>query len=159
MWVVKFFALRNFEGKIIRNASTERWHFLLIGKKWVYAFVQNFRIKGGKSFQFEQNSVEVMNDLVFDLVNLKNVHINGNNMGFSLKSPNALVFFSEDRSDCDEDEKGRGKYFQTPRDFLFADGYMIFIDLDYKSIIYRNIKTLISLDYRKKFCIVLYMTV
>ena len=58
---------------------------------------QNFKIKGGKSFQFEQNSVEVINDLVFDLINLKNVHINGNNMGFSLKSPNGLLFLDQNR--------------------------------------------------------------
>ena len=36
---MKLFVLRNFEGKIVRNASTERWHFLLIGKKCVYVFV------------------------------------------------------------------------------------------------------------------------
>ena len=64
---------------------------------YIHIPFQNFKIKGGKSFQFEQNSVEVINDLVFDLINLKNVHINGNNMGFSLKSPNGLLFLDQNR--------------------------------------------------------------
>ena len=41
------------------------------------------------------NSIEVINDLVFDIINFKNTRIIENNMGFSLKSPNALVFFTE----------------------------------------------------------------
>ena len=71
---------------------------------YIHIPFQNFKIKGGKSFQFEQNSLEVINDLVFDLINLKNVHINGNNMGFSLKSPNALLFLDQNRQACEEDE-------------------------------------------------------
>jgi len=69
-----------------------------------YLRKENFKIIGGKSFQFEQNSLEVINDLVFDLRNLKNVHINGNNMGFSLKSPNGLLFLDQNRQACEEDE-------------------------------------------------------
>ena len=72
------------------------YHGLLVltrlKKNSVQYFFQNFRIKGGNSFQFMHNSIEVIHDLVFDIENLKNVWITGNNMGFSLKSPNAFNF-------------------------------------------------------------------
>ena len=53
---------------------------------------------GGDIFQFMHNSIEVINDLVFDIMNFKNIWITGNNMGFSLKSPNALAFFDEGKN-------------------------------------------------------------
>jgi len=65
---------------------------------------EGFRVKGGNTFEFMHNSIEVINDLVFDIINFKNTRIIENNMGFSLKSPNALVFFTEGRNDCDDDE-------------------------------------------------------
>ena len=52
-------------------------------------------MEGGDIFQFMHNSIEVINDLVFDINNFKNIWITGNNMGFSLKSPNVFAIFDE----------------------------------------------------------------
>ena len=65
---------------------------------------QNFFIKGGNSFQFIENSIDVLNGLAFELRNLKNIHFNGNQVGFPIKSPNILFYYKEKRSDCEDSE-------------------------------------------------------
>ena len=55
-------------------------------------------MEGGNVFQFMHNSIEVINDFVFDIENFKNVWITENNMGFSLKSPNAFLYYKEGQS-------------------------------------------------------------
>ena len=77
--------------------------------------------------------MEVTNDLVFDLVNLKNVWINGNNMGFVLRDRNVLLYYKEGRNACDDDEldlpeKKIGDI--QIKNNRFAQGSVIFAELD-----------------------------
>ena len=57
-------------------------------------FLQNIEIRGADVFKFQDNSLDITDDIVVDLVNIKNTAITGNLMGFSLKTPSYFLYYS-----------------------------------------------------------------
>lgn len=64
----------------------------------------NFKIVGAAAFKFENNAIDTINGQAFDLENVENVHMIGNQFGFVLKPPVVFVYYKIRHGNCEDQE-------------------------------------------------------
>ena len=64
----------------------------------------NIYIKGGAQFHLKENSIDIIDGLAFDIINVKHIEVTGNQIGFPIKGTNMLFFYQRSRTECYDDE-------------------------------------------------------
>ena len=64
----------------------------------------NFKIVGAAAFKFENNAIDTINGQAFDLENVENIHMIGNQFGFVLKPPVVFVYYKIRHGNCEDQE-------------------------------------------------------
>ena len=67
-----------------------------------YLLLQNVHVRGAQVFKFESNTIDISDDIIVDLTNIKHTHIKGNLMGFPLKTPSFFLFYARQGNKCDK---------------------------------------------------------
>jgi len=70
----------------------------------VFGFLRekNVHVRGAQVFKFESNTIDISDDIIVDLTNIKHTHIKGNLMGFPLKTPSFFLFYARQGNKCDK---------------------------------------------------------
>ena len=56
------------------------------------------------AFKFENNAIDTINGQAFDLENVENIHMIGNQFGFVLKPPVVFVYYKIRHGNCEDQE-------------------------------------------------------